>query len=289
MKHSVLIVDDCPSFHKLMRAYVADEPIEVHSAFNGADAIELAERIRPRLILLDVDMAATDGFEVCRRLKKNPLTRDMTVVFLSADVSPDKQMQGMYLGAEDYLTKRCKPQELCERIRTALRIKPLLDETPLIDGPTQLWNRSFLQLQLPQQLSWSRRVNKPLACIIAEIDQLASICWNFGERIANQVIRATARILASQGRAEDVVFYLQHGKFAMLLPGIDQNGAFQFADRARAWIYSELKTVEGVCVNVACSFGIADTKQGVDSTLLQRGEAALSQAKLLGNISVIAA
>ena len=75
MKNSILIVDDSPNLHKLIRAYLEEEPIAIHSAYNGSDGITAAGKIRPGLILLDLDMPVLDGFEVCRRLKANPTTR----------------------------------------------------------------------------------------------------------------------------------------------------------------------------------------------------------------------
>ena len=164
MKNSILIVDDSPNLHKLIRAYLEEETIAIHSAYNGSDGITAAAKLRPDLILLDLDMPILDGFEVCRRLKANPLTQSLPIIFLTVDVSADKQDQRGHLdlGANDYMTKLASsPEEL----RTAaferrLRVKPLLDDIAMVDGLTKLWNRTYLDLHLPAQLSLAQRTSR---------------------------------------------------------------------------------------------------------------------------------
>ena len=115
MKSSMLIVDDSPYLHKLIRTYLEGESLEIHSVYEGAEAISAVAEIRPNLILLDVDMPIIDRFEVCRRLKANPATEVFPIIFLTAEVSPGTQIKGLDLGAIDYMTKRFKPDELRSR------------------------------------------------------------------------------------------------------------------------------------------------------------------------------
>ena len=282
MKDSILVIDDSPNLHKLIRVYLEDEPICVHSAYNGSDGIAAAATLRPSLILLDLDMPVVDGFEVCRRLKANPATQTLPVMFLTADVSTQTQIKGLDLGANDYITKRFKPQELRARIRAALRVKPLLNDIAMVDGLTKLWNRTYLDLHLPAHISMAQRASRPLTCIICDIDRLGSINRTFGENIGDDILRSTAHILASQGRTEDMVCYLGSGKFGILMPGTHQAGASVMADRARAEIEKQLKSSNGIAINATCSFGVTDTRIGADSSLLERADAALYCAKRSG-------
>jgi diguanylate cyclase (GGDEF)-like protein len=282
VKNSILIVDDSPNLHKLIRAYLEEETIAIHSAYNGADGITAAAKLRPGLILLDLDMPVLDGFEVCRRLKANPTTRSLPIIFLTADVSADKQIKGLDLGANDYMTKRFKPEELRARIRAALRVKPLLDDIAMVDGLTKLWNRNYLKHHLPAQLSLAQRTARPLTCIFGDVDHLENINRWHNESLGDEILRSVAQILASQGRTEDMVCYLENGRFALLLPGTHQAGATLLADRARAEIERQLKFVNGVAINATCSFGVADNRSGSDQTLLDRADAALYRAKRSG-------
>lgn len=282
MKDSILIVDDSPNLHTLIRTYLEHEFINIHSAYNGSDAISAAAKLRPGLILLDVDMPVLDGFEVCRRLKANASTQSLPIIFLTADASPSDQIKGLDLGASDYMTKRFKPEELRARIRAVLRMKPVLDEAAMVDGLTKLWNRTYLERHLPAQVSLASRTCRPLSCMMGDIDELGSINRMHGETIGDEVLRSAAHIMASHGRTEDMVCYLDRGKYGLLLPGTDQAGAGHLADRIRAEIERQLKTCNGLTINATCSFGLADTWTGSDTSLLDRADAALYCAKRSG-------
>jgi two-component system, cell cycle response regulator len=282
MRDSILIVDDSPNLHKLVRTYLEGESISIHSAFDGSEGISAAARLKPSLILLDVDMPVLDGFEVCRRLKANIATKSLPIIFLTADVSPSNQIKGLDLGAGDYMTKRFKPEELRARIRAALRVKPGLESAAMVDGTTKLWNQNYLDRHFPAQLSLARRTLRPLSCIMVEIDEFQSISRRLGETVAEDVLRFVAHILQSHGRTEDMVCHLDNGKFAMLLPGTDQSGGAQLADRVRAEIERQLADCNGVEVNATCCFGLADTLTGSDTSLVDRADAALFCARRSG-------
>lgn len=282
MNNSILVVDDSPNLHKLIRTYLEGEPLSIHSAYNGTDAIVAAVALKPDLILLDLDMPVLDGFEVCRRLKTNTVTSSLPIIFLTADASPASQVRGLDLGASDYMTKRFKPDELRARIKASLRAKPVLDDAAMVDGVTKLWNRHYLERHLPGQLSFARRTLRPLCCIMGDIDQLKSINRNHGEIVGNDVLRSAAHIIAGHGRTEDLVCYMQSGKFSMLLPGTDQTGGAQLADRLRTDVERQLKSLNEIALNVTCSFGLADTRGGSDHSLLDRADSALYCAKKSG-------
>jgi len=95
----VLLIDDCPSIHGLVRARLKDEPVELHAAFDGESGLQTAATLSPDLILLDVEMPKPDGFEVCRRLKEDPRTMHVPVIFLTGATSTEQKDQGPGTGA----------------------------------------------------------------------------------------------------------------------------------------------------------------------------------------------
>jgi PleD family two-component response regulator/two-component sensor histidine kinase len=115
----LLIVDDELADLKLMTEIFA-EGNEVLFAMDGPKALQLAETMHPELILLDVMMADMDGFEVCRRLKANPQTQDIPVIFITANLSPEKEVEGLEIGAVDYITKPINPRVVKARVCTHL-------------------------------------------------------------------------------------------------------------------------------------------------------------------------
>ena len=175
MSQTVLLVDDSIPLHKLVCAQLEAEQVEIHSAYDGEAGLSAAVSLRPTLILLDVDMPELDGFEVCRRLKSNPTTAAIPVIFLTANSLVGDKVRGFDTGGADYVTKPFKPEELRARVRAALHAKHQLDKTAMVDPQSGLWNRSYLDLHLKAQLSMARRSNRPLSCLMIEIDRFASI------------------------------------------------------------------------------------------------------------------
>ncbi|HTW95962.1 MAG TPA: EAL domain-containing protein [Tepidisphaeraceae bacterium] len=123
----LLIVDDSPDIHELVQIRLTGEPLEFHSCFDGEVVLSTAAKLRPDLILLDVDMPVMDGFEACRRLKSHPRTADIPIVFLTGASGTEEKLRGLELGATDYVTKPFDPAELRARVRAALNTKRLMD------------------------------------------------------------------------------------------------------------------------------------------------------------------
>lgn len=131
MTARVLVVDDVELNVKLLAAKLASEYFEVVSADNGAGALAVAEAELPDIILLDVMMPRMDGFEVCRRLKADPLTADIPVVMVTALSDVADRLRGLEAGADDFLTKPVNDVALFARVRSLVRLKRTMDELRL--------------------------------------------------------------------------------------------------------------------------------------------------------------
>jgi len=123
----ILVVDDSPDSLELISSELM-KYYEVHVATDGVRCLELARRVRrPDLILLDVMMPGMDGYEVCRRLKANPDTADIPVLFLSGRTEAEDERIGLEIGAEDYLAKPVNAAVMLARVRAHLRLKAAAD------------------------------------------------------------------------------------------------------------------------------------------------------------------
>jgi len=127
MSHSILLIDDAEDVHSIVRGLLEGHPVRVNSVYDGETGICAASRLQPDLILLDVDMPGTDGLEVCRRLSGDPITSSIPIIFLTAHGEPNQKVEGLDLGALDYIVKPFEPSEFTARIRGALRVKSRLD------------------------------------------------------------------------------------------------------------------------------------------------------------------
>ncbi len=122
---TLLLVDDQASNLEVLSSYLGNLGFDLMVATDGLACLERATAFLPDLILLDIQMPGIDGFETCRRLKFNPLTRDIPVLFLSAISDTPEKVEGFRAGAVDYITKPIQYEELLARISTQLHIMEL--------------------------------------------------------------------------------------------------------------------------------------------------------------------
>lgn len=118
---SILVVDDQPINVQLLKRKLEREGIRVVAAYNGLEALEMVRKDKPDLILLDVMMPDMDGIEVCQRLQGNEDTRGIPVIFITARTGKDSKLEGLGVGAVDYITKPIDLDETLARVQTQLR------------------------------------------------------------------------------------------------------------------------------------------------------------------------
>ncbi|MBT3308781.1 MAG: two-component system response regulator [Gammaproteobacteria bacterium] len=121
-RQKILAVDDTPQNLDVIKGLLSQQ-YQILGAINGMLALKIAVAQQPDLILLDIMMPEMDGYEVCRRLKENPVTQDIPVIFLTAKVAVEDEEMGLKLGAVDYITKPISPPILDIRVATHLRLR----------------------------------------------------------------------------------------------------------------------------------------------------------------------
>ena len=117
----ILVVDDQPINVQLLKRKLEREGIQVSTAYTGQDALELVKHDKPDLILLDVMMPDMDGIEVCQRIQEDDDTRSIPVIFITARSSKEGKLEGLGVGAVDYITKPIDLDETLARVQTQLR------------------------------------------------------------------------------------------------------------------------------------------------------------------------
>ncbi|MCS7087015.1 MAG: response regulator, partial [Bacteroidia bacterium] len=124
----ILIVDDNPLNIKVLCSALEGKSYQLLTATNGERALVSAERSKPDLILLDINMPGWDGYETCKRLKQNPATASIPVIFLSALDDPESKVKAFHSGGVDYLTKPFNQEEVWVRVDNHLKIAALTAE-----------------------------------------------------------------------------------------------------------------------------------------------------------------
>lgn len=120
-KEKILVVDDEQDLVKLIRYHLEKDGYKVISAYNGEDALFLARKERPELVILDLMLPGIDGLEVCKRLKADQELANTAIVMLTAKGEEADITMGLKLGADDYMTKPFSPKELVARVQAVLR------------------------------------------------------------------------------------------------------------------------------------------------------------------------
>lgn len=121
MRKNILVVEDEQDIIEVLRYYLEKESFRVHVAKDGFSALEMAGRIIPNLILLDMMLPQLDGIEVCKRLKADERLREVPIIMVTAKAEEIDKVRGLEIGADDYVTKPFSAKELMARVKAQLR------------------------------------------------------------------------------------------------------------------------------------------------------------------------
>ena len=290
-RQKILVIDDSPQVHQLVRARLGDESVEVFNARDGAAGVDLARTLLPDLILLDIEMPGLDGLEVCRRLKNDLLTINTPIVFLAGACTTETKMLGLELGGVDFVNKPFETAELRARVRSALRTKYLLDilvKKAMIDGPTGLWNRGYFDRTMNAQLSLARRSGHPLGCILAEIDGFRSLVDGRGPSFGEELMRRIGQLFVDSSRVEDVVCLFAVGKLAIVTPNTPADKGATLAERLRDGVRAMPFSHRETKLKITCSFGLADVANS-GAEVVPAAERAARSASSAGGDRIVAA
>lgn len=226
MDPRILVVDDDNLILSIMRDTLTTLPAGVIGASDGQQALALAKSEQPDLILLDTMMPEMDGFQVAERLKQDPATADIPLVFVSALGTSSHKVRGLDLGAEDYLSKPIDPEELKARVRSILRrtrrtappAAAATGEAAAAPAAAQATVGQLHAMPLPTLIRWMELERRDVRLILTRRDEEGRMVFR-GGRIHQ----------ASQGprRREAAVYQLlgwPEGTFN-ILPGLEEVAA----------------------------------------------------------------
>lgn len=287
----ILIVDDTPTNIQVL-AEALREDYRVRVAGSGKAAFEIITKVgAPDLILLDVMMPEMDGYEVCRRLKQAPETKNVPVIFVTAKADVVDEEYGLRLGAVDYIAKPFHLPIVAARVRNHINLKmktDLLESQAMLDGLTNIPNRRRFDETLESEWKRALRAGTPLSLIMADIDFFKRYNDNYGHGVGDECLKKVAGSLAhSIDRPSDLVARYGGEEFVAILPETDAAGAHAIAERFRSHVeslkivheYSEISNFVTVSVGLACVIPIVEM---TPAELLKMADEMLYQAKALG-------
>lgn len=225
----LLLVDDEPANIQVLHNVLADDGYDFIFATDGDTALTLATAQAPDVILLDVMMPDMDGYEVCRRLKNDPTTSNIPVIFITALDQMEDEEKGLNLGAIDYLKKPLGPSIARARVRNHLQLKSYrdrLEKMAMYDGLTGIANRQYFDHYFDAELKRASRSNSFISLILMDIDHFKQFNDNCGHAAGDECLKKVAKALAETlERPSDLAARYGGEEFVCVLPNTQPDGA----------------------------------------------------------------
>lgn len=281
---NLLVVDDQPLNVQILVHIFSPDHV-VRTATSGEQALAACAEQLPDLILLDVMMPGMDGHEVCRRLKADPRTRDIPVIFVTVQNDPQEEATGLLMGAVDFIPQPVNAAVVRARVQTHLRLRQALHqvwELAFHDALTGLPNRRLLNDRLSQAMAVSQRSMCFGALIFLDLDNFKPLNDVHGHEIGDLLLVDAAQRLTACVREVDTVARFGGDEFVVLLTAL-------VADRAEATERARL-VAEKIRNTLAEPYQLSVPQgQGSEPLLVEhRCTASLGVTLFLGNAATTA-
>lgn len=214
-KKHILVVDDVTTNLKCLGEILRGQ-YSISMAKSGEQAIQMAEKVRPDLVLLDIKMPGMNGFETMIKMHENPKCGDIPVIFLTADKDNDNEIKGLKLGARDFIRKPYEPEVMLSRIETVLAQEERnksIEQLAYKDSLTGLWNRHYLVNQIEIALCDKQTGS----LMIFDLDNFKGINDRYGHVVGDAALVAFANTLSSFVHKDDVVARIGGDEFVVFL------------------------------------------------------------------------
>jgi diguanylate cyclase (GGDEF)-like protein len=225
-KPCVLVADDVPANVVIVSSALEDE-FTVVQASTGPAVLERVAAGDVDLVLLDVVMPGLDGFDVCRRLKENPATAHVPVIFVTMLEDTVEEAHGFEVGAVDYITKPIRPAIVRARVRTHVELKrtrDMLEQLASVDSLTGVANRRRFDVALDEEWRRCQRGHGWLSLAIVDVDHFKQFNDRYGHLAGDARLRRIAASFAAfTRRVGDLVARYGGEEFALILPNVDSS------------------------------------------------------------------
>jgi two-component system, cell cycle response regulator len=296
---TVAIVDDDAAIRRLVRLFLKRSGYRIVECTTGEEARSILNREQWDLAILDRRLPDTDGATLSSELKAQHEHRNRYIIMLTGEDDERDKIEGLDLGADDYMTKPFQPAELLAHIRAGKRIvdlqKELLESNrrlallSITDGLTQLFNHRHFQEELARAFEESRRYERPLSLALIDLDFFKKINDDYGHAAGDQVLQAVSRIFHESIRSSDLAARYGGEEFAVMMPETDREDAVAFAEKIRTALEAKPIQTDAGEVPVTVSIGIATVPRSALASareLIEAADRALYRAKRNGRNQV---
>jgi two-component system cell cycle response regulator len=288
----IVVGDDDRITRELLSTILRANGYDVDPAGDGQDAVERVARGGVDLVLLDVMMPRMGGLEACRLIKGMTAESFLPVLLVTVKTDPASRVEGLKIGADDYVCKPFEEGELLARVHSMLRIKRLYDDmqharaklerVSVHDELTGLYNYRYLHTRLGEEFKRSERNHEALGCCVMDVDRLRSFNEKGGRPFGDSILRGTAEAIRRSVREADIVVRYGGDEFLILLPTTHFAGSVAVAERIWREIGARSWGAQGAEQRVSISMGISlfpSRDVRTKDALLKAAEGALHRAK----------
>lgn len=241
LRPRLLLVDDQPANLEVLELVFGHDHA-VSTATTGDEALALCAGTAVDLVLLDVMMPGIDGYEVCRRLKADPATRDIPVIFVTAHSAESSETLGLEVGAVDFISKPINPAIVRARVKSQLTLKAQSDQLrqwAYVDGLTGVCNRRYFDDRLTSEWRRALRSKGVLSVVLLDVDSFKRYNDRYGHQAGDDCLRRVADILKlGLKRPGDLMARYGGEEFICLLADTGLDGAMHVAETLRLAIES---------------------------------------------------
>jgi diguanylate cyclase (GGDEF)-like protein len=279
----IMIVDDDPAVTELIEKNLAKNGFILTICHDTGSAEKMLQKEQPDLIVLDIIFPTGDGIEFCRRIRSNPQWETIPVIFLTVKGELQDKLAGFSTGADDYLCKPFKVEELVARIHVILNRMVSCKELILQDELTKVYNRRYLQQCLTHEIAKAQQNRGSFSLAIIDVDFFKNVNDRYGHLAGDEALQCLADKLVRNLRATDVVCRYGGDEFVILMPETSQAAAYKILERVRRLIADELQQLPKTQVKIplTISMGVVSyPEQGTsEEELLKKSDILLYRAK----------
>lgn len=279
---AILIVDD-EKMNLDVLNHILRPDYRVYIAKSGESALKKAKENHPNLILLDIIMPEMNGYEVIQKLKEEPETQDIPVIFITGLSNASSEEKGFELGAVDYIAKPFSPAVVRARVETQRKIFECVrqaEELGMFDSLTALPNHKLFEKQIHTECLRSARENTPLTLLLLEINRIETED-NISPVEEEMVVKSVSTTLRNVLKKESLLTYsLEKRKFGIVLSNFDLQETIELAEQIREALvstFSEIVPCRTVSMGIATFSSMNDSQK---ASLYDVAREQLEKAKL---------
>ena len=296
---NIPIVDDDAAIRRLLRLLLTRAGYQTFECTTGSEARERLWKEPWDIAILDRKLPDMDGVVLCHEIKSHAELRKRYIIMLTGEDEQEDKVEGLELGADDYITKPFQVAELLARVRAAKRIVDLqkelletnkrLELLSITDGLTKLHNHRHFQDELNRAFDESARYERPLSLAMIDIDFFKKVNDTHGHAVGDDVLREVARLYRDSVRSTDLVARYGGEEFAVMMPETTMDDAAIFAEKIRSMIEATPIQTQAGPVTVTVSIGVASVPHSrihSSKELIVAADKALYRAKRNGRNQV---